>query len=102
MVQIKLYGHNVADRHLGPLVLDVEDGTTARDVLLQSRNGLCGISETLVGKDLRREGQEGVRWRLRARRSIEEARWWTETEVLAFRDRTYLSHCFVKHDNMMT
>jgi len=72
----------------GPLELDVKDGTLASDVirqvLIQGDFGLGIESRNGAGRD-------GRGYYLRARRTVEEGRWWSEQDIKAYKDRMSFS-----------
>ena len=77
----------------GPLDLDVKDGTLASDVIrqvLRQQDSDLGIES----KNGNRRDERG--FYLRARRTVEEGRWWSEEDIKAYRDRMSTLCCFLK------
>jgi len=91
MVRIRIHVEDVAHRPLDPIELESVNNLSARQVLSRVLERLVDQSEGLNSQDLKGEGEEGRRWRLRVRRTTEEGRWWTEVEVDSFKDRRSIS-----------
>jgi hypothetical protein len=83
MVRIRISASNLTE----PVSLDIDEGTTAEQVIHQALDRIRDDGKGLFGWKLAEGGQEDEKWRLRVNRSMEEGRWWTEAEVLAFKDR---------------
>jgi hypothetical protein len=67
-----------------PIRLDLAEGTLASEAIRKALKclGLPDNQEALQEGDL-----EG--WRLRARRFVEEGRWWSEDDINAYSDRKF-------------
>jgi hypothetical protein len=84
MLRIRISASDLTE----PVSLDIIVGTTAGQVIDRALCRIRDDSKGLSGGKLAEGGQEDEKWRLRVNRSMEEGRWWTEAEVLAFKDRT--------------
>lgn len=72
----------------GPLELGVKDGTLASDVIrqvLKQQDSGLGIQPT----NGHRRDERG--YYLRARRTVEEGRWWSEEDIKVYKDRMSFS-----------
>lgn len=72
----------------GSLELDVKGGTSASDVIRQvlKQPGIGLGIESRNG-----DRRDGRGYYLRARRMVEEGRWWSEEDIKAYKDRMSLS-----------
>jgi hypothetical protein len=91
MARIRIHVKDAAHRPREPIELEIEVGVSAGQVLSQALERLRDLPKGPDSEDPEEEGEEGRRWRLRARRITEEGRWWTEAEVDSFKDRTSIS-----------
>jgi len=78
-----------------PIQLDLEEGTSAGEVI-QKASQCLGLpdSEEIEGSAL-----EG--WNLRARRYVEEGKWWSENDINEYSDRKYGPACLHQADRQL-
>ena len=67
-----------------PVHLDLEEGTLATEAI-------CRVLRSYVPPDYQEGTEEGTSegWRLRARRVMEEGRWWSENDINEYSDRKF-------------
>jgi len=67
-----------------PIQLDLDEGTSALEAIQR-------IIQCLNRPDDRGNAEEGTveGWNLRARKFVEEGRWWSENDINAYLDRKY-------------
>lgn len=74
--------HNPASNSIH---LELEDGSKASNAV---RGALRRLGDAVVGVKLEDRSDRDLQgWRLRARRSVEEGRWWTEEDIKGYSDR---------------
>jgi len=78
-----------------PIQLDLEEGTSASEVL-QKASQCLGLPDNVEIEGRALEG-----WRLRARSHVEEGRWWSEKDINEYSDRKFRPACLYQADRQL-
>jgi hypothetical protein len=75
----------------GPIQLDLKEGTLALDATREALQYLGPLDNQADA-----EGGDVEGWKLRARRYVEEGRWWSEDDINEYSDRKSRPECCIK------
>jgi hypothetical protein len=79
-----------------PVHLDLEEGTLASEAIWKALQCLKAPDNEASTEEGRLKG-----WRLRARRVVEEGRWWSENDINEYSDRKFGSEYSNQADHQL-